>query len=158
MDILCYKEQSNLLKSLKYSPKYTYNDNKDLRIAYLQPTSPFRSGEHIKQALTIADNHKSKSCVSICKVKQHPSKIVSAYMDSIEPWADSKMAGLTSNRQSLPALYLPNGAIYVFPLYRFRETMTFPIMGSGFLEMDEYSSIDVDSEFDFSVAQALENK
>jgi CMP-N-acetylneuraminic acid synthetase len=127
-----------------------------IRLTYLQPTSPFRNSEHILSALKVADKHISGSCVSVCLVKSHPNKMVNISESTIDS-AIELSSSIAKNRQSLPKLYIPNGAIYVFPLKRFVEVKDFPVIGSGFLKMNEKSSIDIDTEFDLILANILES-
>ena len=126
-----------------------------VRLTYLQPTSPFRTSDHINGALDVANTHESRSCVSICKVSQHPEKMLRIASGSLESYSTSHIQNLSANRQALPTIYLPNGAIYVFPVPRFQKIQTFPIKGSGYIEMDAVSSVDIDSAIDLTLARAL---
>ena len=122
-------------------------------IVYLQPTSPLRSGLHVRTAL---DLHMASASpvVSVGPVRTHPSKMVrvgaegrlEAYSAQFKP---------TSNRQSLDTLYSPNGAIYVFSVGQFLNHGDFPILRSIPLLMDEQSSLDIDTQPDLLLAQML---
>lgn len=133
-------------------------ETRNIRLTYLQPTSPFRNSEHILKAAAIARNHKSQSCVSIKQVKERPQKMVEISDDYLVPFMPSDINQMSQNRQTLMPVFMPNGAIYIFPLQRFKELQTFPILESGYLQMDEYSSLDIDSEFDLEIARLMESK
>lgn len=128
----------------------------EIRITYLQPTSPFRTSSHILSAFAVADSHVSKSCVSISSVKMHPYKMVKVFRSSIYSNEENHNM-LALNRQELPKLFIPNGAIYIFPIARFLMDKGFPIVGSGYLHMDEISSLDIDTELDLIFANSLES-
>jgi CMP-N-acetylneuraminic acid synthetase len=124
------------------------------RLTYLQPTSPFRSSEHIRQAINLADRNDNQSCVSVTRVHQHPAKMGRIQDGIFQAW-DLSLSQFTINRQNLATLYIPNGAVYIFPLSLFALRGGFPILGSAAYEMDEISSIDVDSLTDLQIARSL---
>tara|TARA_Y100001970_G_scaffold293953_1_gene445019 strand:- start:5765 stop:6475 length:711 start_codon:yes stop_codon:yes gene_type:complete len=122
----------------------------------LQPTSPFRNNKHIDEALELANcNKKFNSVVSISKVTKHPF-----WMKKIDDNGRlkdfmSKKSLKYSNRQSLPILYQLNGAIYIAENdYFFKNKVLFDENSKPYI-MDEYSSLDIDSIFDWDVAQFL---
>jgi CMP-N,N'-diacetyllegionaminic acid synthase len=128
-----------------------------IRITYLQPTSPFRTSENIVEAMTCADMHSSRSCVSVTKVKNSPYKMVTLTSDTVTLFFPEKPELLTANRQQLPDVYLPNGAIYIFPVSSFLRYNQIPIQGATYLEMSERESVDVDSTLDLEIARILDS-
>jgi CMP-N-acetylneuraminic acid synthetase len=78
-------------------------------IVYLQPTSPLRTGPHVKGALD-AFFRESAPIVGVSPVNIHPSKMVTIN-------SDGRIEGLTgdfkpsANRQSLSPIFAPNGSI-----------------------------------------------
>ena len=128
--------------------------DKNLRICYLQPTSPFRTSENIIEAFMSAELHDSKSCVSVKKVSDHPEKMVKINNGVISR-SVIKQNNQTANRQNLEEFFIPNGAIYIFPVERFIREKMFPIFNSAAYIMSESSSIDIDSETDLIVARML---
>ena len=131
-------------------------DSSEIRLTYLQPTSPFRGSEHILSAIAVANHHISKSCVSICSVTKHPYKMVKVDGSSLHSIREYETS-LASNRQELPEFFIPNGAIYTFPVSRFLTDQDFPVIGSGYLHMSELTSIDIDTEIDLIFANSLES-
>jgi CMP-N-acetylneuraminic acid synthetase len=61
----------------------------------------------------------------------------------------------SSNRQTLPTAYYPNGAMYIFLLSEFIKNGNFPSNGSLPFIMTEYESIDIDTEDDFVMMEKL---
>jgi N-acylneuraminate cytidylyltransferase len=53
------------------------------------------------------------------------------------------------NRQALPEVYGPNGAVYVFSAARFMESEGFPTARIGVVEMPANRSTDIDTAEDF---------
>lgn len=124
------------------------------RITYLQPTSPMRNSRHIEEALDIANTHETNSCVSVKKVKDIPEKMVEIVGNKIKA-TNFDNINLTANRQMLIQRYIPNGAIYIFPLRRFIETKKFPIVGAAPYIMDTSASVDIDSMEDLILARQI---
>ena len=61
--------------------------------------------------------------------------------------------------QELPDYYRLNGAIYICRLKNLREERSFFIEKNIYsLEMDRESSVDIDEEFDFFLAQCVMEK
>jgi CMP-N,N'-diacetyllegionaminic acid synthase len=131
---------------------------KSIRITYLQPTSPFRTVDSILQALSKADGHESGCCVSITKAKNIPHKMVTVDNGILHPFLLQSGESLTANRQQLPDIYLPNGSIYVFPIWRFLNTGSIPIKGASYLILNERESLDIDSSFDLEIARLLDEQ
>ena len=60
-----------------------------------------------------------------------------------------------ANRQSLPEVYCPNGAIYIFSLAKFLEHGAFPSNGGVPYIMSERDSVDIDTEEDLILLEKL---
>jgi CMP-N,N'-diacetyllegionaminic acid synthase len=81
-------------------------------VALLQPTSPFRSGQDLKEALDRLERDNADSLISLTQIKLHPAFFKSLTPEGIiQPLLDRSAAGLP--RQALPPVYAPNGAIYL---------------------------------------------
>jgi CMP-N-acetylneuraminic acid synthetase len=124
------------------------------RIVYLQPTSPFRNQSHIELALAAVESGKGGSLVSVCVAKQLPEKMLLPDGKRVRAGSEAR-AEHGTNRQDLPKRFYPNGAIYVFSEAEFRMKNEVPVDGSLFIEMDEISSLDIDSPADLEIARAL---
>ena len=123
-------------------------------LVYLQPTSPFRTSTHIRTAFELMLETECDKCVSVVEINQSPYK--SYTLDSkgrLRPLFDETQTN--ANRQSLPCVYYPNGAIYIFPLHEFVRRGVFPTDGAVPYIMSAADSIDIDSEEDFILAESL---
>lgn len=125
--------------------KYELLDN---TCVLLQPTSPLRSDKSICKALDI---YAEGSWSMVMSVKNVPNnclkygfKINGSFKSINQP--DYCFA----NRQMLPNLVSPNGAIYIFNGRKFLEVGNFPNENIGLYQMDELESLDIDTEEDFA--------
>ena len=112
-------------------------------IVYLQPTSPFRTAGHIKEAIDSISLHEADSCVSV--VKTDPRIWKTLHTDDrglLQSFGKPDLS--TSNRQNLADLFQPNGAIYIFRISLFLENNTVPVGGSIPYLMDRSCSLDID--------------
>ena len=65
---------------------------------------------------------------------------------------------VTSNRQTLETLYVPNGAIYIFNSSIFMKNKKLPIRSSLAYKMSENSSRDIDTRDDYMLARKMSTK
>lgn len=127
-------------------------------LIYLQPTSPLRTYLHINQSIKkIFDKNtsglisvKSQSDESLWEIKLKNKKVSNNL---------GKDKDLRKRSQDLKKIYLPNGAIFIFNLNKLKHKRQFDISkGFEIYEMDKSSSIDIDDEFDFEIADILLRK
>jgi N-acylneuraminate cytidylyltransferase len=59
------------------------------------------------------------------------------------------------NRQQLPPVYRPNGAVYVFDADWFAANGSLASRSIGFVEMPEERSLDIDTAEDFGRISAM---
>lgn len=123
-------------------------------MVFLQPTSPLRTGSDIDTAFAVLESNRATMCIGVQEVTKTPFK--SFTLD-----ASGRMQSLfdehltNANRQDLPKVYHPNGAIYIFPLAEFIRRGGFPSNGAVPYVMSECNSIDVDSERDLIEIESL---
>lgn len=124
----------------------------DPYIVYLQPTSPFRNARHIDAALEQMLNANAQSLISVSETQNSPFKMFT--LDArgrLQSLFDEKLSN--SRRQDLPAVFAPNGAIYVFRVSEFKARGGFPSNGSMPFVMNTYDSLDIDTENDIQTAK-----
>ena len=123
-------------------------------IVLLQPTSPFRTIEDIIKCLARFDSG-IDMVVSVKETSANP------YYNCFEPDSStgflhiSKGTGNYTRRQDAPKCYEYNGAVYVInpdslrkePIGKFAKTIA--------IEMPEERSLDLDTPFDWLVAEAM---
>lgn len=131
------------------------NEKPDLIIT-LQPTSPFRTVEHIDNALEAMEDGLCESVVSVCEVDYHPLWMKKIEEDLILPYVESDIQ--YTRRQDLPVVYKMNGAIFI--------TNTNVLMDGNLilgertkpLLMNQEDSIDIDTIWDFKLAEIIMNE
>ncbi len=120
----------------------------------LQPTSPLRKTEHIDGALEILVSNNYDSVVSVVKTEEHP-----AWMKTIDTEGRLKpyISGPDNyhRRQDLPEVFSLNGAIYAANTGIFLREKDYYTNNTVPYVMDRISSIDIDSVFDFRIAEML---
>ena len=123
----------------------------------LQPTSPFRKTEHIDKALeVIISKQDIDALVSIQKVDQHPywmKKINKA--GYLEKYNEESSA--YTYRQSLPELYINNGAIYICKWDVFIDDRSLYKRNCYPFIMERKFSLDLDTMDDWKYAEYLLN-
>lgn len=126
------------------------------RVVLLQPTSPLRSEEDIKGAMSMWDDSLDM-VVSVCEARTNP------YYNAFEPDSKgmlriSKGEGKYVRRQDAPKVYEYNGAVYVMSVESLRRSaLTGFTMRKGY-EMPVSRSLDLDTEMDWKMAEAIINK
>ena len=124
-------------------------------IALLQPTSPFRNGRHIQEALNMF-HLDLDLVVSMYKTKANPYFVLFE-KDDRGLLVKSKKGNFT-RRQDCPRVYQLNGAIYLLnakAIDRFSNNMLENVKG---YEMEEIFSIDIDNYLDWQFAEFLLQK
>ena len=124
-------------------------------VVLLQPTSPLRSAQDLKACLDLFEHENCDIVITLSKCDSNVLKWGQLTNDGLfNPFSGGKY--VFSNRQSLPSVYKPNGAIYVFSA----EWLTFhKNLGSaksiyGVL-MPASRSHDIDTLEDFTLCQEL---
>ena len=123
-------------------------------IVYLQPTSPFRSGSHVTASLDAMFAAQADSLVSVKDVTEHPAKIVTIDAEGMIQAAPFG-ADSSANRQQLPSLQYPTGAIYAFTIESFWREKRIPIFGALPFIMMGHDSLDIDNPDDLMIARAV---
>lgn len=121
----------------------------------LQPTSPLRSAEDIAGAYELYSRAHAESVTAVTEVDHSPLWANTLGPDrSMVGFLRAEVVGLRS--QELPTYYRVNGAIYFCRAVEFMSRRTFiSASGSFAYIMPRERSIDIDTELDFEVAQAL---
>ncbi len=123
------------------------------RVLLLQPTSPFRTAEDVRGAMTLFDEQ-CDMVVSVMEAACNP------YYDCFETDEDgllhvAKGSGMITRRQDAPKAWQYNGAVYLIRPASIRA------MGLGAFpkripfEMPRSRSIDLDTPLDWMVAEKL---
>ena len=122
-------------------------------VVLLQPTSPLRETTDIDGALERFVSSGAHSLISVCPAATSPYWMYLLGEDGrLQPVLPRANA---ATRQELPPTYQVNGAVYVVGSPWFREHRVFSDNETVAYVMPRERSIDVDSEIDLIVAEAL---
>ncbi|MBI1767954.1 MAG: acylneuraminate cytidylyltransferase family protein [Bacteroidetes bacterium] len=140
---------------LRHAIKFYEKENKFYdTIVLLQPTSPLRSTEDIKNALSLY--HPNLDMVmSVFETKANPYYVL--FEETGGLLVKSK-EGNFETRQSAPKVYQANGAIYIINVNSLKEKPMKQFSRTAKYEMDEIKSIDIDTPLDFEYCEFLISK
>jgi CMP-N-acetylneuraminic acid synthetase len=119
----------------------------------LQPTSPLRTVTNLESCITAFWDSDAKCAISVTKEEHHPHKMFqlqNSYLEPLFGWEE-----LDKPRQFLPSVFRQNGAIYLMSSVVFLKENSFfvPPILPFVMTMEE--SVDIDSEFDIRLCEAL---
>lgn len=122
-------------------------------VLLLQTTSPFRKIDHIREALDLY-NSQIDMVVSVKKISSNP--YYNSFEEDVEGYLHvSKGDGVYISKKDVPQAWEYNGAVYVInpnslrqsPLSKFKKRVKYI--------MDDYYSLDLDTMFDWNVAEYM---
>ena len=122
----------------------------------MQPTTPLRTGEDVKEAYALLQKKQAKSVIAVCEVDHSP-----LWCDTIPDSGSMKGFGRKDlawvNRQDLRPYYRVNGAIYLLSVNGINIPPDDEIYEDTCyaLFMDRKKSVDVDSEDDLALVEFL---
>lgn len=140
-----------LLHALDYYYKLGHSPS---IVVLLQVTSPFRTGKHIKEALELYKDDLDM-VVSVKETQSNPYYVL--FEETKEGWLKKSKSSTFTRRQDCPKVWEYNGAIYIInaktliekPLHLFEKIKKY--------EMDEESSLDIDTPLDWKIAKTIIN-
>ena len=123
-------------------------------IMLLQPTSPFRTVEDMGKTIQLAKDHHAVAVMSVCEALKHPYKTYKIIENgTLEYFIPSNIG--YKYRQALPKVYEENGAIYLNKRSSLLQDQTFLPTGTIAYVMPQERSLDVDTPWDFYVADLI---
>lgn len=142
-----------LLHAIEYEESL---GNKPTTLVLLQPTSPFRNAEHIAEAIKLYNNNLDM-VVSVVEAKANP--YYNLFEENEEGFLEKSKSGNFKRRQDCPKVWEYNGAIYIINVRSLKENSLRHFTKVRKFEMDDFSSHDIDTLFDWKFAEFLcENK
>jgi N-acylneuraminate cytidylyltransferase len=123
-------------------------------LVLLQPTSPLRVAEDIDGTIEKCHTAGAPACVSGCEPAKSPYWMFHLGDDgTLRPVIESEE--LKSRRQDLPAVFAPNGAVFVARVPWYRQHLTFFGPDTVAYVMPPERSVDVDSALDLALVTTL---
>ena len=152
-------DKSSTIDGVKHAIEYLKDRGEIYDYALiLQPTSPLRSADHVRQAIDMVSSKHADAIISVCKCEHSPLWTNTLPDDfSMINFLETEFKNLPS--QELPIYYRLNGAIFLVNINRLYEEETFLLSRNSYaIEMDAMSSIDIDNEIDFLLAETIINQ
>lgn len=122
-------------------------------IVLLQPTSPLRRAKDIDRAVTLLEQTRADSVVSLCAAEHHPAWMRRVECGRVLPFLENGPE--CTRRQDLPPVYRLNGAIYVTRARVLLQENAILGRDTRALVMDNESSVDIDTPLDLKIAALI---
>lgn len=126
-------------------------------VIVLQPTSPLRIASDIDGAIQFCVENNCPAVVSVVEVDKSPFWMyfvgdngqMSRVLDVNQP---------VYQRQLLPQIFIPNGAVYIASVSWFLSTEKFITSETRSYVMSKENSIDIDDSYDWGIAEMMMQK
>ena len=127
-------------------------------VAILQPTSPLRAVARWKSAFKILDDNLFEAVIGVANVSQHPFHVFKFNRGGgLVPWYDK--AALALRSQELPSAVYVTGSLYLIKTDALiRNRSFFPDKIAGSAAKHDWEAIDIDTQEDWTRAEALVRK
>lgn len=139
-----------LLHALEHAEQKGYQPD---IVVLLQPTSPFRTAQHIIGALELY-HPGIDMVVSVKETKSNPYYVL--FEEDEDGYLHKSKEGDFTRRQDCPRVWELNGAIYIINSKSLRLGYFETYIKIKKYAMSEKSSVDIDTQIDFRLAEALE--
>lgn len=145
--------QGVMIHALEYYAKQGLDYDK---IILLQPTSPFRTARHIREAHNLY-NDSLDMVVSVKEAESNPYYV--HFKENKAGHLEKLLEGHFATRQSVPTVYEYNGAVYVINAKSIRKASRSHFTKVKKYVMDSLHSIDLDTPLDWAFCEfLLQNK
>ena len=121
-------------------------------VLLLQPTSPLRIVEDIKNIIEIKRKFNADSVVSVCEARHNPSLLFEIEGNILQKSFNNLKSG---NRQNFKKYYALNGSLYLTSVEYLKKYKKFISKDTLPYIMPPERSIDIDSLFDVKLAEFL---
>jgi len=122
------------------------------RVVLLQPTSPFRTGTHVREALSM---YQPGLDMVVSVNIAHANPYFNLFEENTEGFLRLSKPGSFTRRQDCPAVYEYNGAIYIMNVRSLKNGRPGKFSKIRKYVMAEEDSLDIDTNIDWIVAQVI---
>jgi CMP-N,N'-diacetyllegionaminic acid synthase len=124
-------------------------------VILLQPTSPLRSHDDIRNALELAQQRNAQSVIGVTATHIHPAWLFT--IDESGELNRHVSAPASTQRQQRASYYVPNGAIYIVKAEVLRGGGSWYDAGALAYVMPAERSLDIDTPWDLRLAELILN-
>jgi CMP-N,N'-diacetyllegionaminic acid synthase len=158
-----FMRPANLAKDTTHTPPVIIHAVKELEkegydpdyVITLQPTSPLRKVEHLSSGIKTILKTGSESLMSVKEADFPPFWLVEYRKGRLHPFVKSKTDYFCLERQQLPKVYQPNGAVYITKKDVLLIKRILITKDCSAIIMDHESSLDVDTKLDFEFIESV---
>jgi len=122
------------------------------KVIVLQPTSPLRTYENVKQAMDLF-NEDIELVVSVKETSSNPYYVL--FEENSEGFLEKSKPGIYLTRQECPIVYEYNGAVYVYNVSALKSKRISFFSRIKKMLMSDTQSIDIDTPLDWDFAEFL---
>lgn len=123
-------------------------------LMWLQPTSPFRKAKHIQQAYELMQSKQTQAVIGCQTIYRDETTLFHLNQGYLKSLSQDKKS---NRRQEVATLLTPNGIIYMTYTDSYKKLQSFYPENTVPLICDKISSIDIDTEEDWLIAESLIN-
>lgn len=150
---LLAEDNSSQVDVLNNALEWSYDNNELIdAVILLQPTSPFRTYQHIEEAVELFEKSNADTLTSVCPAREHPYYMWEKKGDELKPFFSIEHQ--TVIRQDLPSVFAENGAIYIIKSLLIESKQFYGERIIPYV-MDFHCSIDIDTYDDLEFAEFL---
>lgn len=121
------------------------------QVCLLQATSPLRSDSDVTEAIELHRQRGFALTMSVTEADAGVQKWGRVIDGEFRPLTEPELC--FQNRQALPPVHRPNGAVYVFEAAGFLRDKAWPVHNIGAYLMPKERSFDIDTLEDFELAE-----
>jgi CMP-N,N'-diacetyllegionaminic acid synthase len=125
------------------------------KVVVLQPTSPLRTYENVKQAMDLFTED-IELVVSVKETSSNPYYVL--FEENSEGFLVKSKPGIYVTRQECPIVYEYNGAVYVYSVAALKGKRISDFSRIKKMLMSDTQSIDIDTPIDWDFAEFLLSK
>jgi N-acylneuraminate cytidylyltransferase len=125
-------------------------------IVLLQPTSPFRTKKDVENALHLFNPSQHDMVVSVVETKSNP--YFSLFEENDSGFLEQSKKSNYTRRQDCPKVYEYNGAVYVINVNSLKKMKINEFVRIQKSLMDKENSLDIDTPFDWEIAEYFAKK
>jgi CMP-N,N'-diacetyllegionaminic acid synthase len=125
-------------------------------LVLLQPTSPFRTKNDVKNALALFEKANHDMVVSVVESKANP--YFTLFEENEKGFLQQSKKSNFTRRQDCPKVYEYNGAIYIINIDSLKKMKINEFTRIKKSLMDKENSLDIDTPFDWEIAEYFMKK
>jgi len=119
-------------------------------VVLLQPTSPFRKNQDLKNML----NNWTNDLDLLVSVKEsHDSPYFNIFEENTKGFIEKSKKSEATRRQDAPKVYTFNGSIYLYNVNSIKQNQIIRI--KKYVMNDPINSLDIDTSFDFMICETV---